>query len=124
MLHQIMYERVCRMLVEFKNDVGRRIRDFRVIFLSRFHCKCSWASHDSETDGRDEGIESSQIWAAIGLSGDNFPFGNPHGLLLLMEERHLCHTPATGTVTLLCDWEGLPLHIWAKARVDGGEFGV
>lgn len=39
MLHQIMYERVHRMLVEIKNRVGRGIRDLRMIFLSRLHCR-------------------------------------------------------------------------------------
>lgn len=39
MLHRIMYERDRRVLVEIKNRVGREVRDFRALVLSRFRCK-------------------------------------------------------------------------------------
>lgn len=74
--------------------------------------------------GEMKGLNPHKSEQPLGCLETIFVFGNPRGLLLLVEERHFCHTSATGTVTLLCDWERLPVHTWAKAHVEGVEFGV
>lgn len=105
MLHQIMYERVCRMLVEFKNYVGRGIRDLRVIFLSRFHCKCTWVSRAMTVKlmGEMKGWNPHKS----GLSRENFSLW-----------KFSWFAAACGGESHLCDWEGLslctpgPRHMW------------
>lgn len=61
MLHQMMYERVHRMLVEIKYHVRRGIRDLWILFLSRLHCR-DVGSSKAISDLAAKGRESWSDW--------------------------------------------------------------
>lgn len=125
MLHQIMYERVCRMLVEFKNHVGRKIRDLRIIFLSRFHCKCTWGSRATTVKllGEMKGLNPHKPGQGLGCLETISRFGNPLGLLLLRGGEaflpHLSHRDSHLAVGLLGGKGLLCAHL-GQGRWGGG----
>lgn len=138
MLHQITYDRAWGMVVEIENPAGRNleeriIRDFSIIFLSRFYHKYTYKKQsnqsNSETNGGVKWLKKlnphvpGQCWV---LDTRSSVWKSPQ-LATAPWRRVISAVPFPQGQSLRypCDcweWGAWPLSSWAKGVEIGGEW--
>lgn len=116
MLHQITYDRAWGMVVEIENPVGRNleeriIRDFSIIFLSRFYHKYTYKKQSNQSNSETNGGVKWLKKLNPHVPGQWLGFGYTFFCLKItpvsycsLEESHFCCSFSTGTVVTLSVW--------------------